>query len=114
MKNDQQKLDPWRNWGKQYVLPDEIEDFTGGVLDYPTIAKWEAEDRSEWHHGHDCLAASMDVPADAYPERVVLFGYTDQFQVCSGRFMGTIQDPVIAYDAASLWMWLVGRVGVQE
>lgn len=96
-------------WDKSYVAPEEIEAFTGGVVDYPTVAKWEAEDRLEWHSRYD-----PHVPADAYPERVVLNGYVQDFTINSGRFLGKLDEPTIAYKAESLWNWLVRRVGVEE
>ncbi|GAB1411205.1 hypothetical protein MASR1M90_23590 [Desulfovibrionales bacterium] len=101
-------------WDRPFVMPEEIEAFTGGVVDYPTVAKWEAEDRIEWHPGYDCMAGSVHVPDDAYPERVVLYGYVQDFTINSGRFIGELHEPTIAYKAESLWTWLVRRVGVEE
>ncbi|NCC04979.1 MAG: hypothetical protein EOM37_13280 [Proteobacteria bacterium] len=94
-------------WDKPFVMFDEIEAFAGGVVDYPTVAMWEAEDRLKWRPGYD------EIPSDAYPERVVLYGYVQDFTINSGRFIGEIHEPTVVYDAASLWAWLVKRVGVE-
>lgn len=102
------KLNPYglAFWNKPFVMPEEIELFTGGVVDYPTVAEWEAEDRP--------MIPSVEIPGGAYPKKVVVGGCVYTAYIDNDRrFFGEIHEPVLAYEVGSLWDWLVRRVGLE-
>lgn len=99
-------------WAKPYVVANEIEAFTGGTVDYPTIAMWEAQDR---------LLYNADLDHSAFiesrcPKRVVTFAYhvEQDSEVVCGMFFGILSDPIIGYEAKSLAQWIERRIAGQE